>query len=70
MGWHRHPTDDREVEAAGRRLMAIRTEQAKECKYCIEGPPEWSEDAKCWIHRRPTLDKRCTRKIAERCEGK
>ena len=33
-----------------------------ECKYCSESEPEWSPDAKCWVHRRPTLDKRCTRK--------
>lgn len=33
-----------------------------ECKYCVEGEPEWSEYAHCWIHRRPILDKRCTRK--------
>jgi hypothetical protein len=33
-----------------------------ECKYCAEGEPEWSTDASCWIHRRPQLDKRCTRK--------
>lgn len=29
------------------------------CRWCIEGAPEWSYDAKVWIHRRPTLDKRC-----------
>lgn len=33
-----------------------------ECKYCAEDEPEWSPYAKCWIHRRATLDKRCTRK--------
>ena len=30
------------------------------CKWCArEGPPEWSRDARVWIHRRATLDKRC-----------
>lgn len=36
---------------------------SNECKYCAEGEPEWSPDAKCWIHRRAALDKRCTRKV-------
>jgi len=32
----------------------------KYCKWCAsEGQPEWSYDAKVWIHRRATLDKRC-----------
>ena len=38
-----------------------------ECKYCGENEPEWSTDAKCWIHRRASLDKRCTRKIMGPC---
>lgn len=38
-----------------------------ECKYCGEGEPEWSPYAKCWIHRRATLDKRCTRKVMGPC---
>lgn len=38
-----------------------------ECKYCAEGEPEWSPHAKCWIHRRPTLDKRCLRKRLGPC---
>jgi len=34
-----------------------------ECKWCAsEGLPEWSEDAQCWIHRRPSIDKKCLRK--------
>lgn len=33
-----------------------------ECRWCAENEPEWSPDANCWIHRRPTLDKRCLRK--------
>lgn len=40
---------------------------SRECKYCAEGEPEWSPNAQCWIHRRPTLDKRCTRKIIGPC---
>lgn len=49
--------------------MSERTKQvpeltiSDECKYCAESEPEWSPYANCWIHRRPTLDKRCTRKI-------
>lgn len=38
-----------------------------ECKYCAEGEPEWSPYAKCWIHRRASLDKRCTRKRLGPC---
>lgn len=38
-----------------------------ECKYCAEGEPEWSPYAKCWIHRRAYLDKRCTRKRLGPC---
>lgn len=33
-----------------------------ECRWCGESAPEWSEDAQCYIHRRPRIDKRCTRK--------
>lgn len=29
------------------------------CKWCAEGPPEWSPDANVWIHRRERLDRRC-----------
>lgn len=38
-----------------------------ECKWCGEDQPEWSPEAKCWIHRRPTLDRRCARKILGPC---
>jgi hypothetical protein len=38
-----------------------------ECRYCAENDPEWSSDAKCWIHRRASLDKRCTRKVLGPC---
>ena len=44
-----------------------------ECRWCAEGEPEWSPDAKCWIHRRPNLDKRCLRKrlspVGERADA-
>jgi hypothetical protein len=33
-----------------------------ECRWCAENQPEWSDDAKCWIHRRASVDKRCLRK--------
>lgn len=29
------------------------------CRWCAEGRPEWSSDAKAWIHRRDRLDRRC-----------
>ncbi len=29
------------------------------CRWCAEGKPEWSHDAKVWIHRRDRLDRRC-----------
>ncbi len=29
------------------------------CKWCAEGKPEWSYDAKVWIHRRDILDRKC-----------
>ena|ERR1700688_3059075 len=31
----------------------------QDCRWCIENEPEWSEHAKCWIHRRDSIDKRC-----------
>jgi hypothetical protein len=31
----------------------------RECKWCAEGKPEWSSDAKVWIHRRERLDRKC-----------
>jgi hypothetical protein len=34
--------------------------ETSRCKWCREGNvPEWSPYAKCYIHRRETLDKRC-----------
>jgi hypothetical protein len=30
-----------------------------ECPWCKDGPPVWSYDAKVWIHRRDSLDRRC-----------
>jgi hypothetical protein len=35
-----------------------------ECKWCGESESnlEWSTYAKCWIHRREKLDKRCLRR--------
>jgi hypothetical protein len=35
------------------------TPKASICRWCAEGEPEWSCDAKAWIHRRDRLDKRC-----------
>lgn len=29
------------------------------CKWCEIGSPEWSSDARVWVHRRSRLDKRC-----------
>lgn len=29
------------------------------CKWCADGPPEWSYHAKVWIHRRERLDRAC-----------
>ncbi len=34
-------------------------QESKQCRWCADGPPEWSYDAKIWIHRRPKLDRRC-----------
>ncbi len=31
----------------------------KACKWCADGPPEFSEYSKVWIHRRESLDRRC-----------
>jgi hypothetical protein len=31
----------------------------KTCKWCAEGPPEWSEYSKVWLHRRVRMDRRC-----------
>lgn len=30
-----------------------------DCRWCREGKPEWSYDAKVWVHRRSTIDRRC-----------
>lgn len=35
------------------------TPEASICRWCAEGRPEWSCDAKAWIHRRDRLDRRC-----------
>ncbi len=32
---------------------------AQRCKWCYDGPPEWSRWAKVWIHRRDRLDRQC-----------
>lgn len=29
------------------------------CRWCVDGPPEWSYDSLVWIHRRERLDRRC-----------
>lgn len=31
------------------------------CGWCSDGNPEWSVYAKCWIHRRSKLDRKCER---------
>lgn len=41
-----------EIGACGEKPMGA-------CRWCADGPPEWSYDAKVWIHRRERLDKRC-----------
>ena len=50
-------------ETAPRNKQVPEQTISDECKYCAEGEPEWSPAAKCWIHRRASLDKRCTRKV-------
>lgn len=35
------------------------TPKSSTCRWCAEGRPEWSSDAKAWIHRRDRLDRRC-----------
>ncbi len=29
------------------------------CRWCSNGMPEWSADARVWIHRREGIDRRC-----------
>lgn len=36
-----------------------RQREATECRWCLEGAPEWSYAANVWIHRRDRLDRRC-----------
>jgi hypothetical protein len=39
--------------------MARQALSARSCQWCAEGKPEWSKDARVWIHRRERLDRRC-----------
>jgi hypothetical protein len=44
---------------AGRMPLHFSVRPAPKCKWCLENKPEWSPDAKVWIHRRDRLDRRC-----------
>ncbi len=47
------------LDAFHARLAVGAGQEQPKCRWCADGSPEWSYDAKGWIHRREHLDRRC-----------
>jgi hypothetical protein len=46
-------------EGVGAKVNAALAAPKAACRWCADGKPEWSYDAKVWIHRRDRLDRVC-----------
>jgi len=44
---------------------SLRNEIINECQWCEINEPEWSIDARCWIHRLDKRDRKCTVKFED-----
>lgn len=60
-----HPEETMEVPkdygvASKEQIEEMKKAPNYKCRWCVsDGPPEWSEHAKVWIHRRDKLDRVC-----------